>query len=993
MSENNNREKKKKKKNKFSFAKGFKITIIVLLIVTILSGGAVAGMVISIIKDAPEINPAEINSSLDHTSFIYDNSGNLLEKIDAAEIRTYVSLDTMPQHLIDAFVAIEDERFYEHHGVDPKGIVGSMFENVKAGGIVRGASTITQQLIKQVYLSPDKLWSRKIQEAYLALQMERVLHKDQILEAYLNRNFFGQNAYGVQEAAQTYFSKDVGELTIAESALLAGVVKGANIYQPYIRVRPDDFNSNTQHKVGEADILGQRYILVFNQNSVDRQKIVLNKMLELGDISQSEYDAALAEDMKTALQPGQKKMTDITSYFTDYAKTETVNLLVDKLGYTKQEAEEELFTGGLNIYTTIDVNMQKELENVYDNFVEVLVGNTDNVKGPVLVDWSVNNSGNVIDDKGSLVYYRQDNLLNDDFDLVIENGSYEILDNGNITINNKKLTIYPKHIDVADYYRIDEKKNMVSHTVGSIIIPEDEFSVGENKELIISKVYLDNNNDFYRVDENGNLIISNSYFYRSVDGIVQPQSASVVIDYRSGHIKAIVGGRDVDGNRILNRATDSQRQPGSTIKPLTVYLPALDNGYTAASPIDDIPYTQGGWAPRNWYSGYRGINTLRKSLEQSININAVKTVESVGIKTVMSYMEKMGIIDVENPESDSIVTRTENERTNDENLSSLALGGMTKGLTPLEVTAAYGAIANNGVYVEPIAVTRVLDKDGNLLIDNTPKQTTVVSPQVAYILGDIMRTTVTEGLAGRARMSNMAVAGKTGTTQHNADIWFVGYTPYYVSGVWIGNDSPKITLNKSSSTAAQLWQHINTKVHDGLDSVTSFERPEGIVSASVCTQSGKLPTPLCTQDPRHVVRTEIFAQGTVPKEYCDVHVEVIVDSSNGKIANEYCPTDNLETRVFIERTPPYIPSEHNGVVPADWQYNVPTEICDEHDENTSIIDDFEDIFQWPWFDWGDDDDNGNNGNGNNGNGNNRNNGNNGNNGNNNIIPSDPEDNN
>ena len=1000
MTENNNREKKSKNKNKnkFSFGKGLKIFIIAILIVAILSGGALAGMVISIIKDAPEIDPREINSSLDHTSFIYDNSGNLLEKIDAAEFRTYVDLDKMPQHLIDAFIAIEDERFYDHHGIDPKGIAGSMFDNVKAGRIVRGASTITQQLIKQVYLTPDQNWSRKIQEAYLALQLERVLHKNQILEAYLNRNFFGQNAYGVQEAAQTYFSKDVGELTIAESALLAGVVKGTNNYQPYIRVRPDDYDSNIHYQVGEADILGQRYILVFNSNSVERQKLVLNKMLELGKISDAEYNAALAEDIKTALKPGQKKMTDITSYFTDYAKTQTINALMDKLGYTKEEAEAELFSGGLKIYTTIDVNMQKELENVYNNFVEILVGNTDNKKGPVLVDWTINSAGNVIDEKGGLVYYRQDNLLNDDFDLVIENDTFEILDNGDIKIKNNKFTIYPKHIDIADYYRIDEKKNMVSHTVGSIIIPEDEFSVGENKELIISKTYLDKSENFYKVDENGNMIINNSYFYRSVDGIVQPQSASVVLDYRTGHIKAIVGGRDIDGNRILNRATDSQRQPGSAIKPISVYLPALDNGYTAATPIDDIPYSDSAssWNPRNWYSGYKGIHTLRKSVEQSVNINAIKTVESVGIKTSMSYLEKMGIINTENPESDSFITRAENGVTNDENLSSLALGGMTKGLTPLEVTAAYGAIANNGVYIEPITFTKILDKDGNLLIDNTPKQTTVVSPQIAYIMGDIMRTTVSEGLATGARVSNMAVAGKTGTTQNRADIWFVGYSPYYVSGVWIGNDSPKITLSQSSSTAAQLWRHINTTIHEDLEGKSSFDRPEGIVSASVCTQSGLLPTPLCTQDPRHVVKTELFAQGTGPKAYCDVHVEVIIDSVTGKIANEYCPTDNLETKVFIQRTPPYIPSENNNIVPEDFRYNVPTEICDEHDEHTVIEDEFEDFFQWPWFNRDNDEDDNNDNNGNNHNrGNNGNNGNNdnrGNNGNNYTIPSDPTNN-
>jgi penicillin-binding protein 1A len=632
------------------------------------------------------------------------------------------------------------------------------------------------------------------------------------------------------------------------------------------------------------------------------------------------------------------------------------------------------------------VNLQKTLEDVYDNFAEILVGNIENIRGPILVDWNVNKAGNVIDENGSLVYYRQDNLLNDDFDLVIENGTYEIQENGNIKIRNSKLTIYPKHIDIADYYRIDENKNLVAHTVGSIIIPEDEFSVGENKELIISKQYLDKNKDFYKIDENGNLLISNSYFYRSEDGIVQPQSASVVIDYRTGHIKAIVGGRDVDGNRILNRATDSQRQPGSSIKPLSVYLPALDNGYTAATAIDDIPYYSNGilW-PKNWYTGYRGMHTLRRSVEQSVNVNAVKTLEAIGIKTSLSYLEKLGIIDAEKPETDSVITSAENRSTNDENLSALALGGMTKGLTPLEVTAAYGAIANNGVYIEPISFTKILDKNGNLLIDNTPKQTTVVSPQIAYIMGDVMRTTVSEGLAGRAKLSNMAVAGKTGTTQNRADIWFVGYTPYYVTGVWIGNDSPKITLSKSSSAAAQFWQHINIKIHDGLESKTSFGRPEGIVSANVCTQSGLLPTPLCTQDTRHVVKTEIFAQGTVPKKYCDVHVEVIIDAINGKIANEYCPIENLETKVFIQRTPPYLPSENNDIVPADWQYNVPTEVCDEHDENTwSIFDELEDLFQWPWYD---DEDNQRN----NDNGNRNRNGNNGNNNNDDIeiIPSDP----
>lgn len=937
MSENNNKKRSKKEK-KLNFAKALKIFFIAILMIGIISGGAVVGMVLSILKDAPDIDPTEVNASLEHTSYIYDIEGNLLEKVEAAEFRTFVELNQMPQHLKNAFIAIEDERFYDHHGVDPKGILSAALENIKAGRTVRGASTITQQLVKNVYLTNDKKLSRKITEAYLALQMERVLHKDQILEAYLNRNFFGQNAYGVQEAAQTYFSKDVEDLTIAESALFAGVVKSTNQFQPYLRVKPENFDSNTQYQVGEADILGERYILVYNEESVNRQKIVLKKMLDLEMISKAEYDEALAEDIKANLKPGQKKMTDITSYFSDYVKSQTIEALMTKLGYTKEQAEETLFSGGLKIYSTIDVNLQKELENVYENFTEILVGNPANIRGPVLIDWRLNNAGNIIDEKGKTIFYRQNNLLNDNFNLLIENGTYQIQENGDIVINNNKLTLYPTHIDIADYYRIDDRKNLVTHTVGSIVIPEDEFAIGENKELIIKKQYLDKTEGFYSVDENNNLIISEKYFYRSPDGIVQPQSATVVLDYRTGHIKAIVGGRDVDGNRILNRATNSQRQPGSVIKPLSVYLPALDNGYTAASAIDDIPYTKGSWTPRNWYSGYRGIQSLRKSVEQSVNVNSVKTLEDIGINTSMSYLAKMGIIDNENPERDSFVSSAESKSANDENLSALALGGMTKGLTPLEVTAAFGTIANDGVFVEPVAFTKIIDKNGNLLIDNTPKETTVVSPQTAYIMKDILRTTVTNGLASRARMSNMVTAGKTGTTQNQADIWFVGFTPYYVSGVWIGNDSPKITLTQSSGTAAQLWQHIMTRVHDGLEGVNSFNKPEGIVSANVCSQSGLLATSLCTRDPRGVVVSEIFAQGTVPKQYCDVHVEMSIDSSTGKIANEYCPVDLIESRVFIQRTPPYVPSEHGGITPSDFQYNAPTSVCTEHNEFSEIID-------------------------------------------------------
>lgn len=943
MSEDNNRSNRKKKKKqstRTNILKGFKIFVIILLVVMVVGAGAVGGMVISILKDVPKIDPTNINASLNQTSFILNQDGELIEKIQVPEFRTVVSLDQIPRHLQDAFIAIEDERFEKHIGIDPKGIISSAMANIKAGGIVRGASTITQQLVKNVYLTNEKSWDRKIKEAYLAIQVQKVLTKDQILELYLNRIFLGQNAYGVQEAAQTYFSKDVGDLTIAESALLAGVVKSTVRFSPYQTIRPEDFDSTRHEEIAQLEILGEKYIAIYNQESVNRQHLVLKQMVNLGKISESEYQNALNESIKDNLKLAQKKVEGISSYFADYVKTQVLDALIQKLGYTHEEAQSELLYGGIKIYSTIDLKLQRELEDVYNNFTEILVESPDKIKGPILVDWKLSKAKDILDDKKNIIYYSKDNLFNDDFELIIDNGSYE-LRNGDLYIKNKKLAPYAKHIDVADYYGIDDRKNLVTYTVGSIVIPEEQFSIGESKEIRIRSSYLNNNKDFYRIDKNQNLLINDKYFFRSKNGVVQPQSATVVSDYRTGQIKALVGGRDVvDGTRVLNRATASQRQPGSAMKPIAAYLPALDNGYTAATPIDDIPFYSGGklW-PRNWYKDrYRGIHSLRRSVEQSVNVNSVKTVEAIGVNTSMSYLEKMGIIRNSDPKGDSFVTAAENKVNNDENLSALGLGGMTKGLTPLEITAAYGAIANGGVYLEPIAFTKIEDKNGNILLDNIPKENIVVSPQIAYIMSDILRTTVSNGIAGRAKISNMAVGGKTGTTQNQADIWFVGFTPYYVTGVWIGNDSPQITLSKNSGTAIQLWKHIMTKIHDGLESRTSFDKPDGIISVNVCSQSGLLPTGLCTHDPRgSTVRSEIFATGTEPKQSCDVHVEVIIDSSTGKIASEYCPIDNLQSKIFIQRTPPYIPSEHNGIVPTDFRFTAPSGVCTDHNKGTIII--------------------------------------------------------
>lgn len=926
---------KYRRKPRFTLKKLLVITLMTVLISLTLFAGSVGLAFVNILTTAPEIDPYSINSGFEETSLIFDKDKNLLEKVETAEYRTFVKLNKVPQYLKDAFISIEDERFYEHPGVDPKGILSSLYENFKAGGVVRGASTITQQLIKNTFLSNEQTLTRKLKEIYLALNLETKLSKDQILESYLNMISLGQNSYGVQEASRTYFSKNVDEINIAQAALLAGIVKGPNIYQPFYRVSPLKFDEATMRKIGETEILGEKYILVFNTKSVQRQKVILKKMRELGKINQAEYDEAINFDVVASLKPSAKKETEITSYATDYVKNQVVEDLMEKYQITKQKAQERLFTGGLRIYSTIDTKVQKDLDEVNRNFNGILLGDVKRYKAPLLVDRNLDKAGNIVDKDGNLVYYKKENLLTDDGYLFIPKGEFSINANGDLAITSSRILAYKKSTDIQDYYTIDGSKNLLTHRVGGLAVPDAYYLRQARHSLIIKAEFFEKNDKFYKVNETGNLFINPEYFYNNKTGLVQPQSATVIMDYKTGHIVAMIGGRDVKGSRILNRATDTARQPGSSMKPLAVYLPALDNGFTAASPILDIPMitADGKVWPNNVYTGFKGITTLRESLIYSINVSSARTLKKIGIPTSIKYLKKLGIINEENPSKDNFVQSSENKTHNDENLASLALGGMTKGVSPLDMTAAYSAIANDGVYNEPIIYTKVLDKDGNIVLEKEAKQRRVVSPQIAYVMKDILRSTAYEHTGKNAIIKGQASAGKTGTTDYNADFWFVGFTNYYTAATWMGNDSPKITITQNSWLAAKLWGHIMTKIHQDKESKPQFAQPDGIVKAYVCTKSGKKPNQFCSSDPRGVVREEIFAKGTEPTETCNVHVALEVNSSNNKLATEFTPEELKITKVFTALNPAYKPSEHNGILPKDYSYYPPVQSDTQEDLN------------------------------------------------------------
>lgn len=384
--------------------------------------GAAIGIVAAAVRNAPDIDPTIILELLTESSNIVDDKGNVIEIIQSTDDRKIVTLDEIPDYLEDAFTSIEDHRFEEHFGIDLRRIAGSMFHNIKVGDLTdQGASTITQQLARNLYLSGEKKFDRKLKEMYLAIEMERALTKDQILEYYLNTIPLGQSNNGVQAASFAYFSKDVSELTIAEAALLAGVPKADTKYAPFKKIRTgDDTDIIPENIVGYVYVSGTKYSCIYNPKAVERQETVLFRMHELGKITDEEYEEALAQDIRASLNPGQKKNTEISSYFTDYVKSQVVEDLVAEYGYTYSDAESLLYTGGLTIYSTMDFEVQKTLEESYKNFAELLLGDLESETSPYVEEWksfswksdgtstgNLDGHENILNENGRYLYFKK----------------------------------------------------------------------------------------------------------------------------------------------------------------------------------------------------------------------------------------------------------------------------------------------------------------------------------------------------------------------------------------------------------------------------------------------------------------------------------------------------------------------------------------------------------------------------------------------------------
>lgn len=899
------------------------IALLLLLTGIVLCASLFACVLLGIIDSTPETKLDNLSASFNQTSSIYSEDGKLLEKIDSLEYRTVVNLDQMPKNLQNAFIAIEDHRFFAHKGIDPKGIAGAILTNLKSRSLARGGSTITQQLVKNVYLTNAKSINRKVQEAYLALRVEENLSKNEILEAYLNRINLGQGAYGVQAAAQTYFSKNVWELNVAESALLAGIAKSPQDYPPYKTI-PGQYMKEQFTVLANRQVNGEEMYLVLNQKAFDRQKIVLQRMHDLGYITEEEYESAKNFDIINDINPGQKRHHNMSSYSTDFIKQQAAKELANYYNITLDEGEHKLFTGGYRIISSINETMQHGLEEKYHNFLS-FVKNSSSRGGAKMLNLEKDEAGNIIYN-GQVIYFPRKDHFNDAMQLTLKPQDYNFSSRGDLKITNRFFRLVGDKIDITDLYDIDENGLLRTYEIGNLNLPKDAFEFKQDY-IIIDGSYIQSIKNFYTINAEHNLILSPELYRASATPTYQPQSASIISDNKTGFVRAIVGGLDIENTnaKILNRATDSYRIPGTLIRPLTVDLVALMNQYTLGTVIDDVPTTIDGtmW-PTNDYGSFKGLMTLRQSMENRSNVVAAKILQQIGIEPAMEQLKKFNIISSDHPEDDFFITSQENPNRHDMNLDALALGNMQIGITLDQANDIYSTIANDGIYRKTTAIVRIEDSNGINIIDNRQDGQQIYDPKIMYLLQDALRRNIDRGLNGRPQMKDADLGGYLGVNRFQSDLWFCGFSDNYTISTWIGCDSPKITLNASSDF---ILDQFNRIVSNLSDPATPKKDPEFITEKYISSKSGKLGTKL-TEYAGAGYR-EKFIRGTEPTEYDQLFKKYLICAESGLLATQYCPSETVEYRVMFERNPAYDPKQHYGIYPDDYM-KIPTSYCNIH---------------------------------------------------------------
>lgn len=603
----------------------FKYILIISIALIAAFLGLSIGFVRGVLKTTPQITKESVHSK-GHITTIYDNNGTKIKTLsnnDSHKIDT--PLSEMPQNLQNAFIAIEDERFYSHNGIDLYGIVRATFLGIKNKSSFQGGTTLTQQLIKNNVLGIQsektliERIERKIKEQSLSLELENIASKEFILEEYLNTINLGEGTLGVQAAAQKYFNKKASDLTLSECAVLAAITENPSRYNP----------------------------ITHPENNASRRLIVLKKMLEQHYITQSDYRKAVRDDVYERISKNANNASSETqshSYFEDALILQVVHDLKDQLGYDETKAYNAVYSGGLKIYSTQDTEIQKIADQAAGNDAYFPSGS----RASLIYSLSTR------DTSGNDVTYSESNVLN-----------------------------YMKENHLGD----------------SLI-----FSNASEAKSMASK--------FKKSIEDSGAVIVGEY----ISTPIQPQVSITIINQSSGEVEALIGGRgDTSSSLRSDRATALQRQPGSNFKILSTFLPALDSaGMTLATVYDDAPYNylDTNRPIRNFYNGYRGYSTIREAISDSMNIIAAKTIADVTPQKSYEYLLDLGFDTlVDDKELDDGTTSTDIHQ-------SLSLGGLTNGVTNLELTNAFASIANGGTYYEPKLYTKVVDQSGNVLLSS-----------------------------------------------------------------------------------------------------------------------------------------------------------------------------------------------------------------------------------------------------------------------------------
>lgn len=758
---------------------GNRVALIALRLVLIAVAAAAVGIFFlmlgayrGVIDGSPDIADVNIMPA-GYATFVYDADGNQMQKLSSADgNRISVSITDIPLDMQHAIVAIEDSRFYEHNGVDPQGMLRAAVMALRTRfDRTEGASTITQQLLKNnVFVdftteTRMERIKRKLQEQHLALELEKSLTeqgqdaKAVILENYLNTVNFGAGAYGVQTASMSYYGKPCKEMTLAECAVLAAIPQNPSRWNP--KTHPE--------------------------RNIGRAKTVLRYMNNQGWIDDTRYEEALAElpDVYTRIEEHEASSTannNVYSYFIDELVDRIKSDLMAQKGYTEVQANNALFSGGLQIYSTQDPAIQKIMDEEFTNDANFPEHNT------IALDWAL---------------------------------TLDKPDGNRVNYSREMLQLYFRNTDPSFDLLFDTEAEAASY-------------VEQYKATIIAS---------------GDEIVGERVSYTP-----QPQAAMTVMDQKTGYVKGIVGGRGKKtASLTLNRATRSFRQPGSTFKILSTYGPAIDQGdINLATTVEDEPFNYDNGRPvKNADGDYHGTVTVRKAIERSYNIVAVKVLTEITPQAGFDYLERLGFTKLINdPEWDVI--------------QPLALGGITNGVSNLELTAAYAAVANGGVYTEPIFYTKVTDHEGNVLLENSPVTTQVFKDSTAFMLTSAMEDVVKNGTGRQFQLSGMHVAGKTGTTNTYRDLVFAGFTPYYTAAIWAGCDVTVELPQEYRHFHQQLWTNIMQRIHEGLED-EDFVAPASVEEVTVCAQSGMLPRADC---PR---LTEYFIHSDVPTQKCGIH--------------------------------------------------------------------------------------------------------------------------